>query len=214
MNQEEITKQDVVEESEKTFLSKVSEFFIKLLEKFSKGRYSTPEEQAFFADEKNLYDENGRLTEAYQKKIKEYEEYVKKQDTDQFLHEIHSQNSEEFGTAYNETEMAILDNASAFISDQEKIVRDLEQSKDATEHNDTPFDLDAWLAGYLKKQGICDDINFAYEKIRDIILDELEMVDKDIKDIEKDDVYQITKRIDIREIYQKTIDEVLKGKEV
>ena len=92
--------QETTDENENTFLSKIADFFIKLMEKYTKGKYSTPEEQAFFADESNLYDEKGNITPEYQKKINEYEEYCRNNSADDFLVEIHSKDSEEFGAAY------------------------------------------------------------------------------------------------------------------
>lgn len=213
MEQENKKLQGTTEENEDSLLSRVINFFQKLMVKFTKGKYSTPEEQAFFSDEKNLYDENGKLTPQYQEKIKEYEEYVKSLDLDEFLHEVHSKDSEEFGPAYNENEMAIMDNSNAFISDQEQIEKDLEESKDSAARKGETFDLDAWLLDYLKQHGICDDIDEAYGKMRDMVLDELEKLDKEMKDIEEDDVYRISRKINIKEIYQKTINEVLNQKE-
>lgn len=213
MEQENKKLQETAEEIEDSFLSRVINFFQKLMVKFTKGKYSTPEEQAFFSDEKNLYDENGRLTPQYQKKIKEYEEYVKSQNVDEFLHEVHSKDSEEFGPAYDENEMAIMDNSNAFISEQEQIEKDLEESKDFAARKRESFDLDAWLLDYLKQYGICDDVDEAYGKIRDMILDELEKLDKEMKDIEENDIYRISRKINIKEIYQNTINEVLNQKE-
>ena len=214
MEQENKKLQKTAEENEDSFLSRVINFFQKLMVKFTKGKYSTPEEQAFFSDEKNLYDENGRLTPQYQKKIKEYEEYVKSQDVDEFLHEVHSKDSEEFGPAYDENEMAIMESAIGFISNQDEIEKDIEKSKDEAEWNDKPFDLDVWLANYVKEQGICENVNEVMEIIKDMILDELEKLEKEIKEIDEDDIYQITKKISVKEIYQKTMDETSKQKEV
>lgn len=214
MEQEIKKQQEQVVENNESFFSKVFGYFTKLMSRFTKGKYSTPEEKAFFSDEKNLYDENGKITPQYQKKIKEFEDYVRNQNVDEFLREVHCKDTEDFGPAYNDNEMSIMQSAIAFIDDQVLIEEELERTKDNASLNDEDFDLDDWLKEYLKKQHFTDDISLVYDKIREMVLDELEEVKKEINEIEEDDVYQIMqKKINIKEIFQKTVDEVNNQKE-
>lgn len=211
MKQEEDNKKKNEKEDDGTFLSKVMDFFIKLMDKFTDGKYSTKEEQEFFADEKNLYDENGDITPEYQRRIDEFEEQLRNKNVDDFLHEIHSTDSEEFGPAYNETEMAILENSNEYISSQEQIAEDLENSKIESAEKDNYFDLDAWLDEYVKEQGICENGDKAREIIKKMILDELEIVDRELDESE---MIEIIKGMNVRECIQKIIDDTIAEKEV
>ena len=78
MKQEDDIQKEVTTKDDGSFLSRVTIFFSKLMERFTNGKYSTPEEKAFFGDENNLYDEEGNLTPEYQKRIKEYEDLIMK----------------------------------------------------------------------------------------------------------------------------------------
>lgn len=49
------------------FMKGVIKWFQNLMDKFTRGKYSS-EEAEFFSDESNLYDENGDLKPEYEKK--------------------------------------------------------------------------------------------------------------------------------------------------
>lgn len=204
--------QETTEKREKSFLSRVTEYFLKLMDKFTQGKYATPEEHAFFADEENLYDENGKPTEAYLKKIKEYEDHVKSHDVNEFISDVHCQDSKEFGTAYNETEMAIIENANAFIDNQKRIEKDLEAAKDIAASKEVTFDVDVWLLDYLKQNEIYETPTEVYARIRDMVLDELGQIEIEMNEIEENDMYKISQKINIREFYQKIMSEVITQK--
>lgn len=210
MKQEDDIQKEVTLRDDSSFLSRVTDFFSKLMDKFTNGKYSTPEEKSFFGDENNLYDEDGNLTPEYQKRIKDYEDLIKSKNVDEFLHEVHSEDSEEFGPAYNDNELAILSNSNDFISEKEIIERDLDKSKKESADNDEPFDLDAWLDDYVLKNNLCENGDKAREIIKDMILDELEAVKKEMEEYE---VNQIVQGFNVREIVKRAMDETIKERE-
>lgn len=211
MKQEDDIQKEVTTKDDGSFLSRVTVFFSKLMERFTNGKYSTPEEKAFFGDENNLYDEEGNLTPEYQKRIKEYEDFIKSKNVDDFLRGVHSEDSEEFGPAYNDNELAILSSSNDFISEKEIIERDLDKLKKECADNDEPFDLDAWLDDYVTKNNLCENGDKAREIIKDMILDELEAVKKEMDEYEVDKLVQ---GFDVREIIKRTMDETIKEREV
>lgn len=174
MEQENKKLQEMTEEKEDSFLSRVTEFFIKLLDKYTKGKYSTPEEQAFFEDEKNLYDERGNITPEYQKRMDELEEYVRNNSVDNFLEKIHSEDSEDFGPAYNENEMAILNSGLEFISQQHKTVAEIIAAKKSAKRKGIPFDFDEYLRKKVEQEG--DDFEEAKDNIREYVKEHVDEV--------------------------------------
>ena len=78
MKQDDDIQKEATTKDGGSFLSRINDFFIKLMDKYTKGRYSTPEEKSFFDDDKNLYsfDDKGNvvLTQEYQRKIDELQE--------------------------------------------------------------------------------------------------------------------------------------------
>lgn len=61
------------------------DYFIDLLNRFMGKKSNYEADKKFFEDEKNLYDEKGKPTPAYQQKMKEYEEYLSKNSMSDFL---------------------------------------------------------------------------------------------------------------------------------
>lgn len=172
MEKEITNPQEKKVESPDSFITRVTDFFIKLMDKFTKGKYKTPEEQAFFADEKNLYDENGQLTPEYQKKIDEFEEYVRDNSVDDFLKETHSVDSEDFGPAYTEDEKTILNQSNAFIADQVEIQKEIEKARMEAIRSKREFDFDKWFDDYSLTHNLNDEERTkAREYILDIIKD-------------------------------------------
>lgn len=198
MKQEEDNKKQNDKEEDSTFLSKVMDFFIKLMDKFTDGKYSTKEEQEFFADEKNLYDENGDITPEYQRKIDEFEEQVNAKSADDFLQEVHEKDSEELGEAYDESEKTILSSACDFITNQLDIVKALEEAKAEAIRNGRPFDFDNWMMEYIKLNNPTNEEITIAQKF---FIESIEELDLDKNEAEV-------------EAYQITIDESLNQKEV
>lgn len=155
-------------ENSDSFITKVTDFFIKLMDKFTKGKYNTLEEQAFFADEKNLYDEKGNITPEYQKKIEEFEDYVRKNSVDDFLLDVHSKDSKEFGLAYDEGEKMILKQSNAFIADQVEIQKEIEKARMDSINNERTFDFDKWFDDYSLSHNLNDEER---KKAKEYILD-------------------------------------------
>ena len=177
MEQENKKLQEMTKEEEISFLSRITEFFVKLMDKFTKGKYSTQEEQEFFSDEKNLYNEDGSFTEEYQRRIDELEEYVRHNSVDGFLVEVHSKDSEEFGPAYNENEVAILKSGLGFISEQQKIVAEIIAAKKMAKRKGIPFDFDSYLRKKIEQEG--GDFEEAKENIREYVKENIEEINEE-----------------------------------
>jgi hypothetical protein len=177
-------------DKDNSFVVKVIRTFQKLIDKYTGNKYTTKEEQEFFSDESNLYDENGNLTPAYKQKIKEFEQYVESHDVDSFLKKTHAKDSEEFGEAYNETEMQILSTSSSFIDDNETILKDIRKGrKDAMR---SKYDFDQWFESYATAKGLkSEDIESAKEQI----ISEMEAVlqDEELKEILTKNIDEISK---------------------
>lgn len=162
------------------FVEGVIKWFQALMDKYTHGKYSSSEEIAFFSDESNLYDENGVLKPEYENKIKEYEHYIVENDVNKFLKDTHSVDSDEFGDAYDEYEIQMLDSACSFIDDQENIVRKLQSEKEKVFFEEKEFDFDKWFEEYAKQHNISpEDIekakqNFA-EQIDEILKEDEEL---------------------------------------
>lgn len=158
MEQENKKLQEQKEEDDDSFWSKITELFVKLLDKYTKGKYTTKEERAFFEDENNLYQYNEKtglneLTPEYQKKVDELEEYIRNNSVDTFIEEIHSHDSDDYGPAYNENEMAILNSGLEFISQQHKIVAEIIAAKKSAKRKGIPFDFDEYLRKKVEQEG-------------------------------------------------------------
>lgn len=177
MEQENKKLLEMTKEEEISFMSRITEFFVKLMDKFTKGKYSTPEEQEFFSDEKNLYNEDGSFTEEYQRRIDELEEYVRHNSVDDFLVEVHSKDSEEFGPAYNENEVAILKSGLGYISKQQEIVAEIIAAKKMAKRKGIPFDFDTYLKKRIEQEG--DDFEEAKENIREYVKENIEEINEE-----------------------------------
>lgn len=162
------------------FMEGVIKWFQKLMDKYTRGKYSSEEEIRFFSDESNLYDENGDLKPEYEKKIEEYEQYIVENDVNKFLNDTHSVDSEEFGDAYDEYEKQMLHSACSFIDDQEDIVRMLQVEKNKVFFEGKEFDFDQWFEEYAKLHNISSEEiekakqNFA-EQIDEILKEDEEL---------------------------------------
>lgn len=188
-------KVDEFEKNEdNSFIVKVVRTFQKLMDKYTSGKYSTKEEEEFFSDEANLYDEKGRLTPEYKQKIKEFEQYVESHDVDTFLKEVHSEDSQEFGTAYDKVEMDVLSAATAFIDDNETILNEIRKARKDAMRSDQKYDFDKWFEMYALEKGLKpDEIEVAkahvLSEIEDVLEDEevKEILTKNIDEIAKED---------------------------
>lgn len=139
------------------FVEGVIKWFQNLMEKYTRGKYSSEEQKAFFSDDLNLYDSKGKPTPEYKEKIKEFETYIGENDVNKFLYETHSVDSVEFGKAYNPAELHILINACSFIDDQTQIVLLLKKAKQTAFLKKTKFDFDEWFKDYASKNNITQD---------------------------------------------------------
>ncbi|MBQ0141996.1 MAG: hypothetical protein KBT06_04230 [Prevotellaceae bacterium] len=174
------------------FVEGVIKWFQTLMEKYTHGKYSSEEEKAFFSNDSNLYDEKGEPTPEYKEKIKEFEAYIEKNDVDSFLNETHSIDTEEFGKAYNSSELQILDSACSFINDQQQIVLLLKKAKQKALLKRTKFDFDEWFKDYASKNDITQDnieeAKKAFLGDIDTLLKEDEELLKFVKESFKNDV--------------------------
>ena len=159
------------------FIEGVIKWFQNLMDKYTRGKYSSEEETRFFSDESNLYDENGDLKPEYEKRIEEYEHYIVKNDVNKFLKDTHSVDTDEFGNAYDEYEKQMLDSACSFIDDQEDIVRMLQVEKDKVFFEGKEFDQ--WFEEYA----ILHDISS--EDIVKAKQDFVEQIDEILKEDEE-----------------------------
>ena len=162
------------------FVEGVIKWFQTLVDKYTCGKYSSEEDVAFFSDESNLYDENGNLKPEYEKKIEEYEKYIAENDVNKFLKDTHSVDSDEFGKAYDENEMQMLDSACSFIDEQEELVKILQAEKDKVFFEEKEFDFDQWFEEYAKRQNFSsEDIEKAkenfFEQIDDLLKEDEEL---------------------------------------
>lgn len=174
------------------FVEGVIKWFQTLMDKYTHGKYSSEKEKAFFSDDSNLYDKKGKPTPEYKEKIKEFEAYIEKNDVNNFLNETHSVDSEEFGKAYNLTELQILNNACSFIDDQYKIVLLLKKAKQKALLKKTKFDFDEWFKDYATNNNITQDnieeAKKAFLGDIDTLLKEDEELLKFVKESLKNDV--------------------------
>ena len=195
MKQEEDNKKRNDKEDDGSFLSKVMDFFIKLMDKFTDGKYSTKEEQDFFADEKNLYDEKGDITPEYQRRFVEFEEMIRNKNVDEFLHEIHSTDSEEFGPAYNETEMTILKSALDYVTSQQQIVYEIIEAKKSAMRKKIPFDFDFFIKKRVEQEGC--DVEEAIENLREYVKEHIEEIANECPELIEYLNLQIDVKIDV-----------------
>lgn len=181
MKQDDDIQKEATTKDGGSFLSRINDFFIKLMDKYTKGRYSTPEEKSFFDDDKNLYsfDDKGNvvLTQEYQRKIDELQEYVRNNSVDEFLVNVHSQGSEDFGSAYSEDELTILKNGLDYISTQQKLFAEISAAKKSAMKKSIPFNLDDYLKKKVEQEG--GNYEDAKENIKQYVIEHINEISEE-----------------------------------
>lgn len=101
--------------SEQKFADKVWGTLNKILDRFLSRNPQEAELREFMDDESNLYNEDGQLTEAYKKRIKEMEEYVLKHSIDDDIKTT---------LAHDDVEVAMYSSIIDFVNRRKHILED------------------------------------------------------------------------------------------
>lgn len=117
------------------------DYFLSLLDRFMGKKPKYEEDKTFFEDDKNLYDEEGELTPAYQRKIKEYEEYLKENSMNDFLKGEMNQ---------DETDRMVMDALCDYSDRRRVLMADYEQTR---KKEGRDFDPDTWVEEKIHTYG-------------------------------------------------------------
>lgn len=109
------------------------EYFLSLLDRFMGKKPGYEADTKFFEDDKNLYDEEGELTPAYQQKIKEYERYLKENNMNDFL---------KGEVCQDETDRIVVDTVCEYSDRRRELMADYERAR---KEGGRDFDPDQWV---------------------------------------------------------------------
>lgn len=121
------------------------EYFLDLLHRFMKKIKGYEEDKVFFEDDKNLYNEDGTLTPAYEAKIKEYERYALEENMSDFLKQ------EEFTS---ETDAEVIDGISDFTTKRHAMMVEYSQMRLEKGQNFDPYE---WVQEKVSAEGLTPD---------------------------------------------------------
>jgi hypothetical protein len=163
--------------SEQTFADKVWETLNKILDRFLSRNPKEAELRAFMADESNLYNDDGKLTDAYKEKIKEMEEYVLKHSIDDDI---------KVSLAHDDVEDAMYSSIIDFVNRRKRI---LEEFSNEAQKKGADFSPEKFIMNIVDK-------NSSTEEERKDLLDAIENLaqedalgaldDKDVCELFKD----------------------------
>lgn len=129
-----------MEQSDNKKSFSLMDYFIDILNRFMGKKSDYEADKKFFEDEKNLYDAKGKPTPAYQRKMKEYEEY------------LHANNMSDFllkNEVENESDQLVLSTACGYSDRRRKLMNEYEKEEKKRRANFKPSE---WA---LKKAQEC-----------------------------------------------------------
>lgn len=127
------------QEKELSFAQQLIEKVERILRRYMKGFEKNEELEEFMQDDKNLYNEDGSLTEAYKKKIAEVEDYVQKTPIEGVIREE---------IVSDEKDKAVLRGIIEFINRRREIMKEFEEQENLY---DEDFDADKFIEGVLER---------------------------------------------------------------
>lgn len=154
---------------DKKWIDMLVAYFDKLSSKYLRNKKDMAELQIFMQDELNLYNEDGSLTEAYKRKIREMEGYVVTNPVDETLEEEHMGDEESL-----EVVRGIID----FVDERKELMDDYKRKSLEDEQN---FDEQEWIRQNIKKS------SWTEEEIGQKMELESDMTEDDILEMLKDD---------------------------
>lgn len=143
------------QEKELSFAQQLIEKVERILKRYMKGFEKNEELEEFMQDDKNLYNEDGSLTEAYKKKIAEVEAYVQKTPIESVIREE---------IVLDEKDKEVLKAIHEFINRRWEIIKNIEKEENLYEDD---FNADKFIENIL-------DRHTSSEEERQNILDAME----------------------------------------
>lgn len=114
---------------DRSFAEMVQETVNRILDRFLSRHPREKELRDFMEEEKNLYNEDGSLTESYKQQIKEMEAYVQSNSIDNDIKEL---------LAKDEIEESMYSSIISFVNQRSEIIKDFDKAEDIEEEDFSP----------------------------------------------------------------------------
>lgn len=142
---DELNQTDLAPSKERKFAEMVKDTVNKILDRFLSRHPREKELRDFMDDEKNLYNEDGSLTEAYKQQIKEMEDYVQSNSIDDDIIEL---------LAKNDIEESMYSSIIRFVDQRAEIIKQYKKSEDLEEED---FSAEDFVNTLLKDESYTEE---------------------------------------------------------
>lgn len=138
-------KKDRNSSGESRFAEMVQQTVNRILDRFLKRNPQEKKIRDFMADDKNLYKEDGTLTDAYKQQIKEMEEYVLSNPIDEDIYALLS---------HNDIDEAMYSSIINFVNQRAMIIKEFERTESFEE---SAFDPECFVKNILQSESYTED---------------------------------------------------------